>query len=160
MRLTDLYSVVATQGRHSSTSCATSHGGRDGLRCAARRGSGSTSSSRGSQSAGARRTTIRASAPLLASLAMAAMSTACVVDRPEPQAAIVQQRDDWPRFLEELPRNNYAAARALERYRRRHGLPQAFFVPDSVPPDQRRGLAVDEDEMCGKGLTAFVTWIP
>jgi hypothetical protein len=97
---------------------------------------------------------------LLASLAMAAMSTACVVDRPEPQAAIVQQRDDWPRFLEELPRNNYAAARALERYRRRHGLPQAFFVPDSVPPDQRRGLAVDEDEMCGKGLTAFVTWIP
>jgi hypothetical protein len=41
---------------------------------------------------------------IVASVAMVAMLSACVVDWPEPQAAIVQQRDDWPRFLEKLPR--------------------------------------------------------
>ena len=74
---------------------------------------------------------------------------------------IVQERADWAAFVAALPKDSVAAARALERYRRDHGVPLEFFVRPGVPDSVFRALHVPEDEMgCGSLMTAFVRRMP
>ena len=74
---------------------------------------------------------------------------------------IVQERADWAAFVAALPKDSAAAASALERYRRDHGVPFEFFVRRGVPDSVIRALHVPEDEMgCGSLVTAFVRRMP
>lgn len=87
-----------------------------------------------------------------------ALDTAAVL---ASDTAIVQDRADWSAFAQALPRDPAAAARALESYRQRHGLPLEFFLRDDAPDTLKRTWRIEEDEMgCGTLLNAFVSRMP
>ena len=91
----------------------------------------------------------------------AAKADSTVAVPPVADARIVQERADWTAFAAALPRGSAAAAAALERYRREHGVPFDFFLQPDVPDSVMRALRVQDDEMgCGALLTAFVHRIP
>jgi hypothetical protein len=73
---------------------------------------------------------------------------------------LVQRRTDWEELEHKLPAAPVAAAAALEDYRRRFGLPLEFFVPNDAPANLTALLNVEEDEGCGRGITAFARRVP
>jgi hypothetical protein len=73
---------------------------------------------------------------------------------------LVQRRADWEELAHKLPAAPPAAAAALEEYRRRFGLPLAFYVPKDAPANLTARLNIEEDEGCGRGITAFARRVP
>lgn len=77
------------------------------------------------------------------------------------EAPPIRDRADWAAFVAGLPRDPAAAASALERYRRDHGVPFEFLVRPGVPGSVVRALRVPQDEMgCGSLVTALVRRMP
>jgi hypothetical protein len=72
----------------------------------------------------------------------------------------VQSRADWEYFEQHLSRDPQAAAVALERYRDQLGLPFSFSVRSDAPAALARALKMNDDEMCGQTMTAFVRRFP
>jgi hypothetical protein len=84
------------------------------------------------------------------------------IDTPNvTDTGLVQTRADWSDFVRTLSRHPDSAARALESYRQRLGLPFLFSVRDSASAAARAGVTIDEEGTpCGASLTAFMRSLP
>ena len=86
---------------------------------------------------------------------VAVQRTLPAVDEP-----LVQRRTDWEELEHRLSGDPRAAAAALDDYRRQHGLPLPFWIPDSVSATITQRLGVEEDWGCGRGITVFARRVP